>query len=64
VIARHIEQRDVQQGDEVFEVGIGQVAASDEQFDAAEVTVTGKAIEAFDNFVADCKNLHGEGILP
>lgn len=58
VVAGHIHQGDIQEGDEVFQVGIGQISTANDQFDIAEMSAITKTVQAFHNFVADGKDLH------
>ena len=64
MVARYIQERDVQQRDDVLEIRVGEVAASDDQFNIFEMTVVAKAVESFNDLITDCKDFHCTGILP
>lgn len=52
MIARYIEQRYVQKGEQIFKVLIGQIAATQHQIDLAEMPSITQAVEALDHFIA------------
>ena len=63
MIPGHVQKRDVQQGDQIFEIGIRQIAASYDQLNIAEMPAAAETVQALHNFVADCKDFHRQ-IVP
>ena len=64
MVARHVKKRDIQEGDDVFEIGVGKVSAPNDQFDILEMTVIAETVETFDNLVTNSQYLHRICILP
>lgn len=58
MVSGNVKKRDVQKRDEVLEIRIGQVSATNNQFDAIKVAVITKAVQPLDNLITYCKNLH------
>lgn len=58
MVARYVKEGNVQQGNEIFKIGIGQVAAAEDDFNIFEMSVCAKVVQAFDNFVADGEDFH------
>lgn len=64
VVSRHIHQRDIQKSEQVFKIGIGQVAASHDQFNISEMTVCAQTVEPFNHFIANRQDFHNGRIVP
>ena len=60
MIAGHIHQWLVQKGEQVFEIGIRQVTASQDQFHVTEMPTLTKAVKPLDDFIAYRKDFHKE----
>lgn len=58
MVAGHVEQGNIQEREQIFQIGIWQVAAAKKQLDLAEMTALTETVEAFDNFIADCQDFH------
>lgn len=58
MVARYIEQGNVQHANDVFEVGVGQVAAPCDEFHLLELTARAQVIQTFDHFIADGEDFH------
>lgn len=64
MVAGNIQERDVQKRDNVFKIRIGEVTASNDQFDIVEMTVVAEAVESFNDFITNRKDFHNNVILP
>src|SRR5215211_1134674 len=64
MIARHVEQWNIQDCQQVFKVRIRQVSTAEDQLDLAEVTTGTQAVKTIDNLIAYCKNFHNGRIVP
>ena len=60
VISGHIQQGEVQNGQQIFEIGIRQVAAAQDQLHIIKMAATAKAVESLDNLIAHRKNFHSD----
>lgn len=60
MVAGHVHQRLVQKGEDVLEIGIRQVAASQDQFYIAEMTALREGIQPLHDLVAHRKDFHKE----
>ena len=64
MIAGHVEERNVQQRDNVCKIRVRQVTTSNDQFDIVEMTTVAKTIEPFNDLITGCKDFHCADILP
>ena len=64
MVAWHVEHRNVQDSEQVFQVGIGEVAATEDQVHIFKVAAGCEGIDAVNHLVAYGKNFHGAFILP
>ena len=64
VVSRYVKEGDIQHGQQVFKVRIGQVSTTKNQLDLTKVTAGAKIIKAVDNLVADGKYFHSGRIVP
>ena len=60
MVSRHIQQRDIQNSQQVLKVGIRQVAAPQDQLYIAKMAVIAQAVESLNNLIAHCKDFHSE----
>ena len=60
MISWHIEQRNVQDGQQVLEVGVWQIAAPQDQLDILEMSIRTQAVEPLDHLIADRKDFHSD----
>ena len=58
VVPRHIEQGDVQHADDIFQVGVRQVAAPHDELYIFEMTAHAQIIQTFNHFIADGEDFH------
>lgn len=59
MVAGHVKEGNVQQAYQIFKVGVGQVAATEDGFDIVELSVRAKVVQAFDDFITNGEDLHG-----
>ena len=64
MIPGHIKKGNIQKGDKVFEIVIGQVAAAKYQFKILKMPTRTKAVKAFNHFVTDCQDFHNVVFSP
>lgn len=63
MVAGDVAEGNVQNGNKIFEIGIGQVAAPQNEINIFELSTGGEAVEAIYHLVTDSKDFHKE-ILP
>ena len=64
VVARHVIHRHVQHGQQVFQVGVGHVAAAEDELHILKMPVGCERVNSLQNLVTDSKNFHSSFILP
>jgi len=64
MVAGNVQERDVQECDDVLKIWIRKVPAPNDQFNIVEMAVVAETVKALDDFIADGKDFHCAGILP
>lgn len=64
MVAWHIEHGHVQHGHQVFEIGVGEVAAANDQLHILELSTGRKGINSIEGLITNRQNFHNKCILP
>ena len=64
VVSGHVQQRHVQERDQILKVRVGEITASENQFDVPEMPAAAQAVQPFDDLVAYRKDVHNGRIVP